>query len=49
MNKASEQFDGLIENEISNTDSGYELLEKHQKSKKGMFNLKLMHFYKLFF
>jgi hypothetical protein len=35
MNKAIEKFDSLIENEINNTGLGYQLLEQHQKCKKG--------------
>jgi hypothetical protein len=35
MNIVINQFDSLNENEINNTASGYQLLEKHQKSKKG--------------
>ncbi len=44
MNKASKQFDSMIESEITNTDSGYELLEKHQKSKKEILESSLITF-----
>ncbi len=35
MNNATTAFERLAENEVSNTQRGYELIEQHQKIKKG--------------
>ena len=35
MNSATKLFDEMMENEISNTDLGYSLIDQHQKTKKG--------------
>lgn len=37
MNSATRLFNDALENEISNTDLGYEIIERHQKTKKGSY------------
>jgi hypothetical protein len=38
MNNATKMFSELAENEISNAELGYSLIEQHQKNKKGNSN-----------